>query len=133
MKVVVCCGLVAASLAAPALAATQPSKSACAVAWNRSATAMLRRSIAAQHPKGAFIDAAVVGTFDWSAGGRMHSSSGAGCGIQFILRTGRTLSVSGRWDGSRVANWSRPVASPRPIPVPDNSFVRADGTVAFHG
>jgi hypothetical protein len=133
MTRVLFCALVLASFSAPAFAAAQPSKSACAVAWNRSATAALRQSIAAQHPRGAFIDAAEVGTFVWSAGGEAHSSSGMGCGIQFILGTGRTLSVSGRWNGSSVAGWSRPVASPRPITVPNNSTVHADGTVGFHG
>jgi hypothetical protein len=130
---IVCAATIVALLSSPALAATQPSKSACAAAWNQSAGASLRASIAARHPKGAFVDIATVGTVQWVIGGKTQSSSRFGCGIQFILHSGRTLAVSGAWNGNAVPAWSGPVASNRPISLPLNTAVHADGTVAFRG
>jgi len=119
--------------AAAAQASTRPSKRACAVAWNRTATPALRCAIAAQHPRGAFVDVAATFGLDWVKGGKATSTQSIGCGIDFILRNGRVLMVSGPWNGRAVSRWSGPVSSSRPLPVPNTANVRADGTVGFHG
>ena len=127
----------AAAVGGAARGTGNPSKSGCAVAWNRTAPPALRSSIAGDHPRGAFVNSAVsVGRVTWTdatKGGQSTSTSGPGCGIQFILASGRTLSVWGRWRDGGVPKWSGPVPSARPIPVPNNSNVHPDGTVGFHG
>ena len=115
--------------------AARPSASACAVAWNRSASHSLRTSIANEKPRGAFIDGGgtTVGTDTWSKGGKSTSTQRVGCGIDFILSSGKILAVSGPWSEAGVQRWTGPVASNRQIPLPNNTSVHADGTVGFHG
>jgi len=104
------------------------------VAWNHGAPAKLRASIAAQRPSGAFVtDDVNVYSMSWTKHAVSTSTGAPGCGIQFILRDGRTLSVSGAWKTGGITTWVGPVRSNRPLPVPDNSTVRPDGTVGFHG
>jgi hypothetical protein len=126
-----------AIFAAPALAASgaaKPSKSACAVAWNRSAPATLRSSIASAHPRGAFVTGQGTSlVIFWTKGGKYTTTPSNGCAIKFILKGGTTISVWGAWKAGSVPMWSGPVNSPRPVPVPNNSNVHADGTVGFHG
>lgn len=115
-------------------ASAQSLPSACAVAWNHGAPAAVRASIAARHPRGAFINSRVsVGTDTWAKGGSQSSTSAQGCGIQFILSNGDVLAVWSAWSGGRITKWAGPVRSSRPIPVPNNGSVRTDGTVGFHG
>jgi hypothetical protein len=134
LAIVVAVAAHAVALVGAARSAGYPSKSGCAVAWNRTAPAALRSSIAGDHPRGAFVNGAVsAGTVTWTKGGKSTSTSGPGCGIQFILASGRTLAVWGTWRDGRVPKWSGPVTSARPIPVPNNSNVHPDGTVGFHG
>jgi hypothetical protein len=136
-RVLVLAGLVvSAAWSGTAHAATaRPSASACAVAWNRSATPDLRSSILAKHPRGAFINGAgaKVGTFSWTKAGTRAQTSSVGCGIAFILPSGRTIAVWGAWKGGAVATWAGPVSSNGPVPVPNNTAVHRDGTIGFHG
>jgi hypothetical protein len=41
--------------------------------------------------------------------------------------------VWGAWKDATVSKWSGPVASTRPMPVPNNARVHSDGSVGFHG
>lgn len=109
--------------------------STCAVAWNRGAAPSLRMKVAAEHPRGAFIGggAVTIGTVTWSKAQAPTQTDATGCAIQFILRDGRTLMVSGAWKNGVITSWIGPVASNRTIPVPDNTTVHTDGTVGFHG
>jgi hypothetical protein len=119
---------------AAGLGATKPSKSACAVAWNHGAPATLRSSIASDRPRGAFVTGQGTSlVVMWTKTGKYTTTPGDGCAIQFILGSGKTISVWGAWKDGAVLKWSGPVTSPRPYPVPNNSNVRADGTVGFHG
>jgi hypothetical protein len=43
------------------------------------------------------------------------------------------MTVSGSWKNGLITTWVGPVSSNRPIPVPNNTTVHADGTVGFHG
>jgi hypothetical protein len=109
--------------------------STCAVAWNHGSAVSLRMRVAAEHPRGAFINGGgvTIGTVTWSKGQSPAQTEGKGCAIQFILRDGRTLMVSGAWKDGLITRWVGPVASDRAIPVPDNATVHTDGTVGFHG
>ena len=115
-------------------AAARSPQSACATAWNRSAPAALRASIAARHPLGVFIDSRTsVHTDTWSKGQAPSSAGGRGCGLQFALHGGRVLAVWGAWAGSTIVKWAGPVPSARPVAVPRNGSVHSDGTIGFHG
>jgi hypothetical protein len=124
----------ALALAQGAAAERAPSPSACAVAWNQGARAQLRALIVQSRPRGAFIDPSLsIGTDRWTKAGGATSTSSRGCAIQFILRSGKILSVFGSWKAGTVSAWRGPVPSGRVIPVPDNARVHRDGTVGFHG
>ncbi|MBV8080735.1 MAG: hypothetical protein JO186_10230 [Actinobacteria bacterium] len=131
MRGVLAAAVVAAVACGSAYAASVPSRRACVDAWNTTANPALRARVAAEHPKAAYVDSAVVIGVDWVIGGKTRSASRTGCGIQFILANGHTLSVSGPWDGSTVSAWTHPVPSARVVPVPRNASVQPDGTVAI--
>jgi hypothetical protein len=117
-------------------AARQTPESACALAWNDDAKSSLRASVASMHPRGAFIHRSQVGIdrVTWTKSShRSSSAQSRGCSIQFILRNGRTLALFGSWKDGSITRWVGPIASTKPIPVPDNTTVHADGTVGFHG
>lgn len=122
-------------LLAPLLAAGAlhtPAK--CAVAWNHRATAQQRAVVTRAHPRGAFVDAhTVVGVDSVTKSGGTTSTSGPGCSIAFILRTGLTLNFWGNWFGSTILGWHGPISSGRVFIVPNNARVHADGTIGFHG
>lgn len=124
---------VALAGAAVAQASARPTDRACAATWNRSASTSLRHAVAAAGARAAFVDSAVVVGLDWVQGGAATSTRSPGCGIAFVLRGRRILSVSGAWNHDRVPSWRGPVTSKRPVPVVENAAVRADGTVAFRG
>ena len=120
--------------ASAASVGTGPSKSACAVAWNRGAGAHLHSVVAGSHVRAAFIDAHVsIGSFTWSKTGRRSSTGGRGCSIQFVLPSRQLLAVWGAWKAGRVSEWTGPVPSGRIVPVPRNARVHSDGTVGFTG
>ena len=127
--------VLAGGITVPAAVAASPA-STCAVAWNKGSSAALRSKIAADHPRGAFIDNAGASntmTVTWSKTKAAKETHGTGCSIQFILRSGDTVTVFGSWKSGAISTWDGPVPSNRPIPVPDNTTVHADGTVGFHG
>jgi hypothetical protein len=132
-RLVAVAAVVALLAAAVAHASARPTNRACAAAWNRSASTSLRHAVTAAGARVAFVDSAVVAGFDWVKGGATTSTQSPGCGIEFILRGGRTLSVWGAWNHDRVPSWRGPVTSRRPVPVVENAAVGADGTVAFKG
>ena len=127
------CLLLLLLLARGALATVTAAPSACAVAWNRDSSATLRSIVVTDKARGAFISSSVVTGLDWTKNGRTRSTTGAGCSIQFILPSGRTLAVWGSWTRGSISRWLGPVLSTRAIPVPDNTSVHADGSVGFHG
>ena len=132
-------GVVVAALcgcgSAAAMSRESPA-SACAVAWNRGSTSSLRAKVAAEHPRGAFIDSGGtnVSTMTWSKGQTPTQSSATGCSIQFILNGGRTSTVFGPWENKAITKWVGPLINTRvTFPLPDNTNVHVDGTVGFHG
>jgi hypothetical protein len=135
MRLVPTLGAISAAVCAiGSSASAQSVPSACARAWNHGAPAALRASIAARDPVGAFVDGRIaVGSLTWSKTGASSSSGARGCGIQFILGDGETLTVWGAWRGAVIVSWAGPVRSTRPLHAPNNSHVHADGTVGFHG
>jgi hypothetical protein len=131
---VLAAAVVLAPITTAAAAPSAHSPSACALAWNHGAGATLRALVVRSHARAAFIDPrASIGTDTWTKAGGQSSTTTSGCSIQFILRTGKTLSVWGAWKAGSVATWHGPVASGRAVPVPDNARVHTDGTVGFHG
>jgi hypothetical protein len=131
---VLAAAVVLAPVSTAAAATPAPSPSACALAWNHGVSATLRALVIRSHARAAFIDSrASVGTDTWTKGGGRTSTTSSGCSIQFILRSGKTLSVWGAWKAGSVTTWRGPVPSGRAVPVPDNARVHTDGTVGFHG
>src|SRR5712691_7548794 len=107
--------------ATAAASASVPSRSACAVAWNRGASARLHSTIANAHARGAFINLAVVDKDSFTRGGGSTSTSKPGCSIAFILRDGETLNVWGAWNAGKINLWFGPITSTHVYPVPNNA------------
>jgi hypothetical protein len=125
---------VSLALAPVISAGASPSPAACAVAWNRWASAHLHAVIAKSDARAAFVDArATVGTDTFSKTGGTTSTSARGCSIQVVLPDKTLLTVWGPWQKGTIRSWHGPLRGSRPFPVPHNARVHSDGTVGFTG
>jgi hypothetical protein len=123
-------------VAAPAVsAASRPSPSACAVAWNQWAPSSLHKVVAKSDVRAAFIDAhASVGIDTWSKAGGRSSTSSPGCSIQFVLPGNAGLLLAwGPWRAGTIRAWHVPIRNGLDVPVPHNARVDNNGTVGFTG
>jgi hypothetical protein len=134
MRVAILLAVVALGGAHTAAAASSPSPSTCAAAWNHQAGARLRALVVAGHANGAFISSrASVGVDMWSKAGGTSSTTAPGCTIQFILPSNRLLVLWGAWRGTAIPKWTGPVSGARSMAIHGNARVHDDGTVGFHG
>lgn len=123
-----------AATASSAAAAAPHSPSACAVAWNRTASAGLHAVLAKADAHAASIDPrTTVGRDTWSKTGGTTSTSALGCTIRVGLPAGRVLLLWGRWRAGMIHDWHASLASAHLPAMPDNARVHRDGTIGFTG
>ena len=118
-------------------AATGHSASACAVAWNRSASSQLLATVRQTKASTAFIDPQATVSIDVASavGGATKTSSAVsiGCSIHFVLANGGAVVTWGAWKNNGIRKWHELVPLYRSVVVPYNARVRKDGTVGFTG